>query len=665
MPRLAAALVLLVASLSAAPGAQAGFAPTNDEIVTAPNLSASGLGIDRQGNSLVAWDQNGPDYEVKARRLAATGALGPLLDLDPGLPGRGPVVAMAGSGRAFVAWRAPADGNPFAAGVRGRWVEPDGSLGPVLTLAVGKEGELAAAGLLAVVDPAGVATITWKNEIGMGGGQLMLRRVQPDGTLGELVPDVTGSVPTEPRIAALPDGSTLVIWRSAFIEKIVVASNLTIGTPQPISSDNLAAEPELAVDSQGNALATWRRDSESTYSVRGRVLDPAGNPVGGEVIFEPSLPGVLDNRPIASDSLDDFLVTWVRPDGDGDNVVYARPFSRLIGFTGPTQTVSDQDLSGSTALAAIDDFGTGAVAWSEFMGMTGSIPRGRTINSLGTPTGGIQELFSPRAFLSRSSSAPAAGVAAFLLETPFSGPNRTILVRRHLVPPSCADSTANVAQGKPIDAPLACTGPAIEAANVVEPPKHGSVGAFKPGPSLEYAPKPGFEGTDSFTYTALNDGGGSNVARVEIRVRKDTITPRIERFRFVKGPVKKRAARFSAKRSKPPRRSYSFVLRISEPALAAVTVERAVRGGVRRGKRCIKAKEGALGKRCTRRVKVGKVSAGAASENVTIPVPNKLAKRLARGGRFRATALATDLAGNKSKPKTITLRIQGKKKPGR
>ena len=643
MQRLAAALVVLAASLLAASDAQAGFAPTNDTIVTAPSPFASGLGTDGQGNSLVAWDQNGPAYEVKARRLEASGTLGPVLDLDPGLPGREPVVAMAASGRAFVAWRAPADGNPYATGVRGRWVEPDGSLGPVLTLAVGKEGELQAAGVQAVVDPAGVVTVTWKNEIGMGGGQLMLRRVQPDSTLGELVPDVTGGSPTEPKVRALPDGSTLVVWREAFIERIVVASNLAIGTPQPISGDNLGAEVELAVDSQGNALATWRRDDESSFGVRGRLLDPAGDPVGEELIFEPSLPGILDNRPVAADTLDDFLVTWWRPDADGVNVVYARPFNRLTGITEPTQTVSDPNLGAAIPLAAIDDFGTGAVVWGEFMGMTGSIPRGRTINSLGAPAGGIQELFSPRASVSRSSSAPAAGVAAFLMETPFSEGNRTVLVRRYLVPPRCADSTTTVVQGKPIDAPLTCAGPAIEGANVVEPPKHGTVGAFKPGPSLEYAPEPGFEGTDSFTYTALNDGGGSNVARVEIRVGKDTIKPTIERFRFVKSTVRKgRGAGFRPRKGKLPKRSYSFVLRISEPAQATVTVRRRVRGA-------------------RRHLKVGKVSAKAALENLEIRVPGKLAKRLARGGRFRATALATDLAGNKSKPKTIGLRIQGKK----
>jgi hypothetical protein len=256
----------------------------------------------------------------------------------------------------------------------------------------------------------------------------------------------------------------------------------------------------------------------------------------------------------------------------------------------------------------------------------------------------------------RSSNDPAAGVAAFLMETPFNEGSRTALVRRYLVPPRCANSAASVVQGRPIQAPLACTGAAIEGANVVEPPKHGRTGAFRAGPALEYTPTPGFAGTDSFTYSALNDGGGSNVARVEIKVGKDTVKPRIERFRFAKGPVKKRGANASTRKSKPPKQAYRFVLRISEPARAGVTVERAVRG-FRHGKRCAKAKDGETGKRCTRYVKVGRAGAKAALENLTIGIRGKLAKRLAKGGRFRATAVATDPAGNKSKPRTLVFRV--------
>jgi hypothetical protein len=318
---------------------------------------------------------------------------------------------------------------------------------------------------------------------------------------------------------------------------------------------------------------------------------------------------------------------------------------------GPVQPVSDENLNSVSPAAAIDDFGTGAVAWNEPMGMAGSIPRGRTIDSLGAPAGGIQELFS-KASVSRSSSAPTAGVAAFLMETPFSGGNRTVLVRRHLVPPRCANSTATVVQGRRIEAALACTGPAIEGAQVIEPPKHGRTGAFKAGPTLEYTPTPGFAGKDSFTYTASNDGGSSNQATVEIKVGKDTVRPRIRSFRFVQ-TVQKPRAKASAKKAR--KRIYKFLLRFSERATARVAVEKPGRG-IRRGKRCAKPRKGVRGKRCTRYRRIGAVSKKGARRSVTIVVRGKLVKRLRRGDRFRATAVATDPARNRSKPKTLKFR---------
>jgi hypothetical protein len=626
-----ASAVLLAALLTCAPAAEAAFAPTNEEVVTAPNLSLplSGLGTDAQGNSVIAWEEQPDAYKAKARRLAADGTLGPVLDLDPGLPGRDPVVAMAASGRAFVAWRAYDEENPFATGVRGRWIETDNSLGPVLTLVVGKEGELnAGGGLLPTVDPSGIATIAWKNETGMAGGELMLRRVQPNGTLSPLVPDVTGGKPVDPKIAALPDGSTLVIWRSAFIERAVVGPNLELGAPAPISAENNGGEQLLAVDSHGYGLATWRSEKESTYGLRGRQFDPSGNPVGDELIIDANLPEIPDNASLAVDSADDFLATWVRPDAEGDIVVHARPINRVAGLTGPAQTLSDEDQNSVGPFGAIDDFGTGAVTWTVFMGMGSQIPRGTAIGSLGSPLGSAQDLFS-KATVLNSSSAPAAGFAAFLMRASSGETDRTMIVRRYLVPPRCGDSVVTRRRTGSLEVPLSCAGAGIESAEAVGVPGKGTLGSFNAaGPTLLYTPKRGSGGNDSFVFRAVNDGGASSLATVVI---KDRLRPVIRKLRLVR-PETKKSAGASAK--KGGRRPY-FSLRLSEPAKARVSVERRGKG--------------------RRFVKVGKVGSRKARSRLKLPIPPKLAAKLGRGGRFRATAVATDPAGNRSKPRRASI----------
>jgi hypothetical protein len=228
-------------------------------------------------------------------------------------------------------------------------------------------------------------------------------------------------------------------------------------------------------------------------------------------------------------------------------------------------------------------------------------------------------------------------------------------------PPTCSDSTATVVQGQPIEAPLSCTGLAIEGAQVVEPPLHGETGAFSGnGPTLGYTPTPGFEGTDSFTYVALNDGGGSNVATVEIQVGRDTVKPRITSFRFVQS-VPKPGAKSSARKPKPKKRIYKFLLRFSELSTTQVVVERPIRG-VRKGKRCRKARKGARGKHCTRWQRIGTVSSGSPLSTVTLRAKGKLVKRLRKGGRFRARGTATDRAGNISSQRTLKFRIKKKKR---
>ena len=52
-----------------------------------------------------------------------------------------------------------------------------------------------------------------------------------------------------------------------------------------------------------------------------------------------------------------------------------------------------------------------------------------------------------------------------------------------------------------------------------------------------------------------------------------------------------------------------------------------------------------------RYAKIGKLSSRKVRSSLKLPVPPKLAAKLARGGRLRATAVATDPAGNRSRPK--------------
>ncbi len=622
MPR--AALAILVSSLvlfsSQACVAQAGFAPENDVIATTPQFpDVSGIATDSEGDSLVVWDQTpapkAPE-EAKARWLSASGDLGPIIDLSLPAEGRAyqPQVAMAPAGRAFVAWRVLGSSGPPSAAV-GRWVEADGSLGPLLTLAAGEAGEMDVVELKVVVDHAGVATAVWENQAKT---KLCLRRVQPDGTLGTLLPELAGGVDGL-ELAALPNGSTVAAWRAAGTEVTVVTNELSYGSPQVVSSNNETADPALAIDSLGNVLVAWKEGSEGPFSVEGALLSPSGVPVGGQLLIDPSLPNNLGSEvDVAADSANDFLVTWVRQDAMSQYVVNARGVNSDGTFAGPAQPVSAGGVTGLSPRAALNDTGSGAVAWSSYVGMS-SHALGRTTDAAGAPTGDIAHLYGPGNRGIDVSGAPGLGFAAFLIARSDGAD-----VRRYMEPPSCSDSQATVRQGKPIVVPLACTGLAIESAQVTAGPGHGQLGTFDPATlSLSYSPKPGFDGNDAFGFMGVNDGGSSNVATVTIDVGKDSVKPKIKRFRFVKR-----------------KRHMKFVLKISEPARVRIVVAR-------------KAKKGKKGKR------VGKLRSRKPKRKAVIKVRGKLARKLLAGGRFRATAIATDPAGNKSAPRRLKIKLPG------
>jgi hypothetical protein len=304
-------LLLIVWAFGCCGVAEAGFAPENEVVASGlEGVDATGIATDSQGDTLLAWDQLNPaemKSELRARWLSPGGELGSVIDLSPSGFGFGPMVAIGPAGGAFVAWRVIGEIGVGSA-VLGRWVNRDGSLGPLLTLETPEAGKFDAVEVVDAVDPTGVATVAWRNEKS-GFAALELRRVTPDSSMGPTVPKA-GTGVGDLKIAALPDGSTLAVWRNVGIEANTVAPDLTVGTQQKISSSSLTASPELAVNLHGDSLVTWRESLSEPFSVHGVRLDPSGAPVGEELTVDPGGPGGVSTiNAVSGDSSGHFLVT--------------------------------------------------------------------------------------------------------------------------------------------------------------------------------------------------------------------------------------------------------------------------------------------------------------------------------------------------------------------
>ena len=121
---------------------------------------------------------------------------------------------------------------------------------------------------------------------------------------------------------------------------------------------------------------------------------------------------------------------------------------------------------------------------------------------------------------------------------------------------------------------------------------------------------------------------------------------------------------FAVNRSGPAERPVSsakkgttFRYRLSEPARVVFTIERALPGR-RAGRRCAKPTSRNREKRkCTRYSRFGRFShAGTAGSN-SKRYSGRIGRKSMKPGRYRATLLARDLAGNRSKPRALKLRV--------
>lgn len=165
---------------------------------------------------------------------------------------------------------------------------------------------------------------------------------------------------------------------------------------------------------------------------------------------------------------------------------------------------------------------------------------------------------------------------------------------------------------------------------------HGTLSAPEAATqSVVYKPRPGYAGADSFQFRGANPGGAGTTRTATLKVGKDTIRPRLKRFVISSSRVSVSGASAS--------RKTNFKLRYSETATATITIER------RRD--CAHAKGG--GKRCRRFRKLGTLRARRAALSAKVPLRRRIGGKRLSPGRYRARAVARDLAGNRSKPRRL------------
>ena len=184
------------------------------------------------------------------------------------------------------------------------------------------------------------------------------------------------------------------------------------------------------------------------------------------------------------------VATW------DQGVVVASRFIGADGIPEPTTFTAPAQAQFVGAADVLDD-GTGILLWTQ--GELGS-PRAlwsRVIGPDGIPAG-PQQLAPANASSTRIASSPD-GVGLVVWDqgpADLSGVPTHVAALQFLPPPSCADASATVVQGRPTRVSLACTGLQLTAPQVLSAPANGSLSGVDPATgSVVYTPRPASRGT--------------------------------------------------------------------------------------------------------------------------------------------------------------------------
>lgn len=343
------------------------------------NAQAPLIGIDAAGDAVAAWRSvaGGEEFIEVSARTGLSGAWStPVVveELGPEELGQSdPDLALASSGAATIVWARK--------GVLwGASRAPGGSFGAPEKVT---EEEIDTSGPRVATDAPGDATVVF--ELKTGGERVIGSSTRPSGAGGKWSAPMPVSDPLAvnvPSVAVNARGDAVAVWEAFFEElgagsmeeHIQVATRpagaSTWGTPVTLTKTKAGlGEPgnqEVAIDGQGDAVATWARmhgaKAETVETSQDHVLSPTWS---GPLAV--SGPGNMEEAPqIGVDEAGHAMIVWERQEpGGSTEIVEASEGSATAGTWHPAEAAS-ATATGSEAKepdVALDGEGDAVGVW--------------------------------------------------------------------------------------------------------------------------------------------------------------------------------------------------------------------------------------------------------------------------------------------------------------
>jgi len=196
---------------------------------------------------------------------------------------------------------------------------------------------------------------------------------------------------SDPQLAFDTNGNALAVWRqeNGSGKKDIWANRYTAGsgwgTAGLIETEaGTANEPQIAFDRNGNALAVWYQDDFTTNNIWANRYT-AGSGWGTAALIEADNAGDASSPQIAFDGDGNALAVWCQFDGTRDNM-WANRYT--VGSGWGTAGLIETDNAGSAAepQIAIDNNGSALAVWSQYDGTRNNIWANRYSAGLGWGT---------------------------------------------------------------------------------------------------------------------------------------------------------------------------------------------------------------------------------------------------------------------------------------
>jgi uncharacterized repeat protein (TIGR01451 family) len=387
------AVVLATSCLAAAFGliAVLGPAPALAEFGSPQTVSSdedsSGspqVAVDPQGNAVAVWVSFGT--QVQAAFRPAGGSFGPPQTISAGSSFplsllQALQVAVDSEGNAVAVWTRSSTvslcreiclGTRTETTVEAAFRPRDGSFGPVQPIATGAyfddsggqndDGRRLFSARVAL-GPEGDAIAVWER-LDVVSDPSGVRHVEqhvdaafrPAGALFGPGQAISTSAASQPDIAVGSQGTAVAVWRSDGannrIEAAFSSGAGVFGTPQTIS-DAGSHDPQVAVNPDGDAVALWVREVGDDRSIEAGFRPQDGSFGTPQTISDP---GQSFDPRVAMDAQGGAAAVWQRS-GDGIQAAF-RPAG---GGFGDVQTVSDP--GGNSARVAVDPGGGAVAVW--------------------------------------------------------------------------------------------------------------------------------------------------------------------------------------------------------------------------------------------------------------------------------------------------------------